>query len=224
MGCRGAAAYESLLCAALAPAGLAPAGLAPAGLAPAGLAGAALQGPALARRAWESLSESLVARLAGAAPAARAPHRLGAAQHHAGGGTVSSGPPAPPRPRTSERPHMCPLCPYRATTRDSLARHIRTHTGERPFKCSFCPYRAIQKSDVDKHIRRRHKDAAAAWPPVSGASCLANVMGGASSRAYAHAQAPSTTAAGGWQGPVGRQGAAGGVVTDSFTSPSGGDA
>lgn len=105
-----------------------------------------LQGPDLARRAWESLSESLTAHLAKPVPPMRAPHRLGGSQQH-----------------PSERPHMCPLCPYRATTRDSLARHIRTHTGERPFKCSYCPYRAIQKSDVDKHIRRRHKDAITSW-------------------------------------------------------------
>ncbi|KAK4300511.1 hypothetical protein Pmani_027294 [Petrolisthes manimaculis] len=105
-----------------------------------------LQGPDLARRAWESLSESLTAHLAKPAPPVRPPHRLGGSQLH-----------------PSERPHMCPLCPYRATTRDSLARHIRTHTGERPFKCSYCPYRAIQKSDVDKHIRRRHKDAITSW-------------------------------------------------------------
>ncbi|XP_076059145.1 uncharacterized protein LOC143035883 isoform X28 [Oratosquilla oratoria] len=57
----------------------------------------------------------------------------------------------------SERPHPCPHCPYAATTKDSLARHIRKHTGERPFKCPNCPYAAIQKSDVYKHVRRRHQ-------------------------------------------------------------------
>lgn len=147
-----------------------------------------LQGPDLARRAWESLSESLVARLSGSAPPpppSRPSHRLGGPHHQSG---------------TSDRPHLCPLCPYRATTRDSLARHIRTHTGERPFKCSYCPYRAIQKSDVDKHIRRRHRDAMASWPGVP--ACISSVLSGVSSVTYNQASSAD------WQGSHARQNAA----------------
>ncbi|XP_071523764.1 uncharacterized protein [Panulirus ornatus] len=164
----------------------------------------ALQGPDLARRAWESLSESLAARLASSAPPSRPPHRLGGSQLHSGGSTV-----------TSDRPHMCPLCPYRATTRDSLARHIRTHTGERPFKCSYCPYRAIQKSDVDKHIRRRHKDAVSNWLGVTPA-CITNILSNVSNLTYTQ---PTTTA---WQGTHTCQSGGSTVLTDSsppYTSP-----
>ncbi|XP_045598512.1 longitudinals lacking protein, isoforms H/M/V isoform X3 [Procambarus clarkii] len=165
----------------------------------------ALQGPDLARRAWESLSESLVARLTSSAPPPRPPHRLGGSQLHSGGAPV-----------TSDRPHLCPLCPYRATTRDSLARHIRTHTGERPFKCSYCPYRAIQKSDVDKHIRRRHKDAVANWPGLAPTSCISNVLSNVSNLTYTQ---PATTA---WQSSHARQSVSTSILTDStpsYTSP-----
>lgn len=163
-----------------------------------------LQGPDLARRAWESLSESLAARLASSAPPSRPPHRLGGSQLHSGGATV-----------TSDRPHMCPLCPYRATTRDSLARHIRTHTGERPFKCLYCPYRAIQKSDVDKHIRRRHKDAVSNWPGPTPA-CITNILSNVSNLTYTQ---PTTTA---WQGTHACQSGGSIALTDStppYTSP-----
>ncbi|XP_045105162.1 longitudinals lacking protein, isoforms H/M/V-like isoform X8 [Portunus trituberculatus] len=136
----------------------------------------ALQGPDLAQRAWERLSESLAARLTNTVPLRRV-----------GTGHTTH----PTHAATADRPHLCPICPYRATTRDSLARHIRTHTGERPFKCSFCPYRAIQKSDVDKHIRRRHKDSIPAWPDP----CIVSVYGGtsaSSSSSWSHIATPST--------------------------------
>ena len=59
---------------------------------------------------------------------------------------------------TRDRPYECKQCHHRATTKDSLLRHIRKHTGERPYKCSFCDYAAIQNSDVIKHVRRKHKE------------------------------------------------------------------
>ncbi|XP_068240465.1 longitudinals lacking protein, isoforms H/M/V-like isoform X3 [Palaemon carinicauda] len=168
--------------------------------------------PDLARRAWESLSESLAARLAVGSTASSssttAPptssssstsspsSRHVASNHHTTSSSVSStasshraaGSSLFPvggvgsTPLSSDRPHCCMVCPYRATTRDSLARHIRTHTGERPFKCSYCPYRAIQKSDVDKHIRRRHKDALQRqWTAVGGVPPLPGLSFSASS-------------------------------------------
>ena len=67
------------------------------------------------------------------------------------------------QPLTAQHIHPCPHCSYRATTKNSLVRHIRSHTGERPYGCPHCDYRAIQKSDIDKHARRIHKEL---YPPA----------------------------------------------------------
>lgn len=40
--------------------------------------------------------------------------------------------------------------------RQNLAHHVLTHTGARPFSCSHCPYRATQKAHLKRHLERRH--------------------------------------------------------------------
>ncbi|KAK7067722.1 hypothetical protein SK128_008438, partial [Halocaridina rubra] len=169
----------------------------------------ALQGSDLARRAWQSLSKSLAAACLTAGTSSSSSSSLpppptrfslattsstpfsstssssassSARQQQQMQGNATLFPVASTGVSPPDRPHSCPLCPYRATTRDSLARHIRTHTGERPFKCSFCPYRAIQKSDVDKHIKRRHKESLHLWPATTATSSspLASLMSASS--------------------------------------------
>lgn len=58
--------------------------------------------------------------------------------------------------RPDPRIFHCIHCPYRATQKGNLQRHIRTHTGELPFSCSHCSYRSKDPSNLARHIRRKH--------------------------------------------------------------------
>lgn len=58
--------------------------------------------------------------------------------------------------RSDPRIFCCIHCPYRATQKGNLQRHIRTHTGELPFSCSHCSYRSKDPSNLARHIRRKH--------------------------------------------------------------------
>ncbi|XP_045598521.1 protein tramtrack, beta isoform isoform X10 [Procambarus clarkii] len=56
------------------------------------------------------------------------------------------------------RRHLCGVCGRGFRLANDLRRHLRIHTGEKPFHCPHCPYRASQKQSVNRHIRTVHAD------------------------------------------------------------------
>ncbi|KAG7162864.1 Zinc finger Y-chromosomal protein-like [Homarus americanus] len=56
------------------------------------------------------------------------------------------------------RRHVCGVCGRGFRLANDLRRHLRIHTGEKPFHCPHCPYRASQKQSVNRHVRTVHAD------------------------------------------------------------------
>ncbi|XP_045105152.1 longitudinals lacking protein, isoforms A/B/D/L-like isoform X7 [Portunus trituberculatus] len=56
------------------------------------------------------------------------------------------------------RRHQCGVCGRGFRLANDLRRHLRTHTGEKPYLCPHCPYRASQKQSVNRHVRTVHSD------------------------------------------------------------------
>ncbi|XP_069172035.1 longitudinals lacking protein, isoforms H/M/V isoform X20 [Procambarus clarkii] len=52
--------------------------------------------------------------------------------------------------------HVCGKAFYSRNRRQDLQRHFLSHTGERPFPCPFCPYRASLKGNLKKHVHGLH--------------------------------------------------------------------
>lgn len=99
------------------------------------------------------------------------------------------------------RRHQCGVCGRGFRLANDLRRHVRTHTGEKPYLCPHCPYRASQKQSVNRHVRTVHADlfllkdppplrpATSISIPASLSSSLAAALSTAQSRVTSHTQA-----------------------------------
>jgi len=51
---------------------------------------------------------------------------------------------------------FCEHCSFVTDCMSRLRRHLCVHTKERPFQCGLCPYKASQKEHVLRHMRSQH--------------------------------------------------------------------
>ncbi|KAF2368665.1 Zinc finger C2H2-type, partial [Trinorchestia longiramus] len=60
---------------------------------------------------------------------------------------------------TSRKPYglHCPVCYKWSSSRADLKKHLRSHTGERPFNCHICPYSATVKCNLRRHLFTVHR-------------------------------------------------------------------
>ncbi|XP_050697781.1 longitudinals lacking protein, isoforms A/B/D/L-like isoform X5 [Eriocheir sinensis] len=92
------------------------------------------------------------------------------------------------------RRHQCEVCGRGFRLANDLRRHLRTHTGEKPFLCPHCPYRASQKQSVNRHVRTVHADLShyKELPPVSSlfgpVSSLASALAASQARLSSQAE------------------------------------
>ena len=57
------------------------------------------------------------------------------------------------RSHSQEKPYLCDLCGYAASTKIRLQRHNITHTGERKYHCEYCTYKAGNSTHLHRHMR-----------------------------------------------------------------------
>ena len=56
------------------------------------------------------------------------------------------------------RCYQCPVCHRDVREKADFVRHYMIHTGEKPFCCKFCPYKATRKFTLFRHIRTVHPE------------------------------------------------------------------
>ena len=57
------------------------------------------------------------------------------------------------RSHSQEKPYLCDICGYAASTKIRLQRHNVTHTGERKYHCEYCTYKAGNSTHLHRHMR-----------------------------------------------------------------------
>lgn len=57
------------------------------------------------------------------------------------------------RSHSQEKPYLCDICGYAASTKIRLQRHNITHTGERKYHCEYCTYKAGNSTHLHRHMR-----------------------------------------------------------------------
>ena len=57
------------------------------------------------------------------------------------------------RSHSKEKPYLCDICGYAASTKVRLQRHNVTHTGERKYHCEYCTYKAGNSTHLHRHMR-----------------------------------------------------------------------
>ena len=57
------------------------------------------------------------------------------------------------RSHSQQKPFLCDICGYAASSKCRLTRHRRTHTGERNYHCEYCSYKAGNSTHLHRHMR-----------------------------------------------------------------------
>ena len=55
------------------------------------------------------------------------------------------------------KPHICPVCQYKAGTSSNLKRHMGIHKDIREHKCDICGLCFRQKIHLERHVKYKHE-------------------------------------------------------------------
>ena len=57
------------------------------------------------------------------------------------------------------KPHKCDMCPYRASDKSLLRRHVKQkHLQIKNHICSECGYGSVSRTQLEAHFRKKHGD------------------------------------------------------------------